>query len=161
MATGERFSHRFGLEFQTYDDPLSSVEIELFESAMQNAQQYASLDQDSFAIMFEGGIVTGNRVTGTKDEKSNPTWKFDVKHGTLEEPKRTHLFVGYRPVVDPKTWDTSYAPLLLISGAKSQTPDGDVASWNVFTETPENIQAMNIVIDSLSKANSVLQGQNG
>lgn len=158
MATGERFSHRFGLDFQTFDDPLTEVEQGLFDSSRAYAERYASLDQDKFAILFEGGIVCGKRI-GDAENDPHPTWEFDIKHGTLESPKRTHVWTGYRQITDPATFEAQFLPLLLISPGDLQGDEGEVKSWKVFTETPENINAMSIINSGLTVAISHLENQ--
>lgn len=158
MTSTERFSHQFGLDFQSYDDPLTEKEGEIFNSTRACAERYAELDQDKFAILFEGGIVYGGRI-GDKENDRYPTWMFDIKHGTLEKPRRDHVWLGYRQASDPTTFETHYLPLLLISPAELQNDEGEVTAWKVFTETSENLEVLSVLNTGLNTAISCLETQ--
>lgn len=161
MTKSERFYDRYSngnpeyKSVRIYNDPLSREEKTFFDQTISLAEEYVALDQEGFAILFEGGIVAGNRVAGTQS-KPTPTWIFDVKHGTFEKPERTHLFVGYRQTIDRNN-KIKDVPLLLIAGNGSLDADGQPVCWNVFTNTPENIQVIQTVVTALETANSMIQ----
>ena len=154
-----RFADQFGLDFKVSNDELSPVEQVLFSTLIESTEHYASLDQSNFGIMFEEGIVTGKK-TPLKENDVNGigNWVFDLKYSSQGQSRRMHVFAGYKS--DGAIFEAeTLTPMFLASDINAQTSDGEVASWNLLTETEENVLAVNTIISALTLASTVLQKQ--